>query len=138
MRKRWFLNFSLFIHCYSLFEIWGWKWVLEFKCLIFWNWREIMNSISSFCFFDDFFLLGPVYCFPFLSLRKVETRVINYGWKLDWMLLFEWLMLRYTQEKGDSGFKSTPRVHYSCVLVWLIYMMNNLIFKNLLMQNRCL
>jgi hypothetical protein len=26
-----------FIHCYSLFEIWGWKWVLEFKCSIFGN-----------------------------------------------------------------------------------------------------
>jgi hypothetical protein len=44
---------------------------------------------------------------------------------IGWMILFEWLMLKYTQEKGGNGFKSTPRVHYSCVLVWPIYMMQN-------------
>jgi len=80
-RKMLLFLFLNFFRCYSLFEIWGWNWVLEFKCLIFWNWRKIMNSTSIFSFFAlhvaivfiflmIFFFYSSCIAFNFLSLRE--------------------------------------------------------------------
>jgi hypothetical protein len=139
--------FLYFFHCYSLFEIWGWKWVLKFKCLIFWNWRAIMNAISIFSFFtlhvaivSIFLMIFSFRAYVLFLISKLEGKL-----KLEWLIMgehwmnaFVWVInVEVHTKKGGNGFKSTPMVHYSCVLVWPIYMMQNPIFY-LLMKNRFL